>query len=454
MSDDLLTLDKHAADAARWVFVGVGGVCMSSLCRLAHHDRVRVLGCDREANAATEHLRALGIPVAIGHSENNIPPDATLVVYSLAIPTDAPELRRARRMGIPCVPRPAFFGAYMRRYTTRIAVSGAHGKSTVTAMLHAAFAAADTSPTTLCGTDGCDASSLVIGGCSHLIFEACEYRAALLSFSPSTQVILNVDWDHPDCYDTPAAMQAVFFRAAEAAPTLVVCADDVALRSMAAVHPRAYTFGEAPDAWLRYEITGHDRGRFCMRLYEAGTLLGELALRVPGRFQCANAVAAVCVARVHGLPFAAVRDALADFRGIHRRLEPITLADGREVYYDYAHHPTEVTAACESLRLMSDKPLCAVFRPHTYSRTAALWDAFVQALRPFDALLLTDIYPARESAMEGITSERLAAAVGAHARYVPLAALAAALPSDAYTTVLMGAGDLRALVHGAKRRNL
>lgn len=452
MSNDFLPGRALSARGQTWVFVGVGGVSMCSLCMLAQRDGAHVVGSDRVPSAATEHLRSLGIPVYIGHSEENVPPDADALIYSLAIPPDAPERQAARRLGIPEWSRAQFFGAYMHRFAERIGVSGTHGKSTVTAMLHHVFSCAGRSPTTLCGTEVTDPFACCCGDDQYLIYEGCEYREALLSFCPTTLVLLNAEWDHPDCFADAQALVSVFLRAAEAAGRVVLSVDDRSLRAIAETMPsRAWTFGQSSDARLRYDVIGHTRGCFRVDVTENGTHLGEIQLAVPGRFQCANAAAAVCAARAYDVPFETIREALESFYGISRRLEPITLACGRQVYYDYAHHPTEIRASIEALRQMSDERLCVVFRPHTFSRTAALWDDFRRALSLADEVLLTDIYAARETPIEGITAERLAQAIGERARYVPLSVLPSELMCVQGRVVLMGAGDLSVLTDGAQR---
>ncbi len=432
-----------------WVFVGVGGVSMCSLCRLSHGDGFSVIGCDKVRSAATDLLMAEGIPVYIGHRAENLPKETTLVVYSLAVPADAPELQAAAARGIPCVSRPVFFGAYMHRFTERIGVAGTHGKSTVTAMLHRIFAEACYMPTTLCGTEVHDPYAYVRGKNAYLLYESCEYKRALLSFSPTVLLLLNAEWDHPDCYADKQALVQTFLQAAQQAPAVIVSADDSSLEQMARILPHIKTFGLAKDADLRYEVQSTANGCCTMSVWEKGVWLGCLALRVPGTFQCANAAAALCCARQMGVPFDVACRALETFDGIGRRMEPMTLPDGKQVIYDYAHHPTEIRAVISAYRGMYHRAVCVVFRPHTYSRTAALWQDFVNALSEADEVIITDIYAAREAPLPGISAQCLAESVGASARYVPLSALPAAVHACQRGIILMGAGDLSVLTEGA-----
>ncbi len=448
-------LEQALRDPTRqlWVFVGVGGVSMCSLCRLSHQDGFAVVGCDKVRSAATDLLLAEGIPVHIGHSADHLPQKTTLVIYSLAVAADAPEMQAAARRGIPCVSRPVFFGAYMRRFAERIGVAGTHGKSTVTAMLHHILDAALYAPTTLCGTEVSDAYSYVRGKDRYLVYESCEYQRALLSFSPTVLLLLNADWDHPDCYADKQAMVDTFVQAAEAAPTVIVSADEVGFRSLVHTLPRVRTFGRTSDAHLHYEIQTRDGGCCRMALWEDGEHRGCVTLGVPGDFQCANAAAALCCARLMGVPFDTACRALETFGGICRRMEPITLPDGKRVLYDYAHHPTEIRAVISSYRHMYQTPVCVVFCPHTYSRTAALWQAFVDALSEADEVMVTDIYAAREVPLPGISARRLAQAIGTSASYVPLSALPAAVHACQRGIILMGAGDLSVLLQSTTDTN-
>ena len=424
-------------------FVGVGGVSVYSLAALKLTEGVTVSGSDRQPSERTERLSALGARIDIGHSPENVD-GASLVVYSQAISPDNPELKSAAEQGIPAISRAEYLGIIMRKYAVRIGVSGSHGKSTVTAMLDAIFTAAELCPTVLSGAELPSGEPFKIGSTDHLIYEACEYRDSFLSFLPTVSLGLNLELDHTDYFADLDGIKASFIKAlGRAKDKAIINYDDENLRSiLPKIKAPTVTFGQKEGSLYRYEITSFSEGGFEFSLKKHGSVVGIFRLNLPGVFNVANAASAATVALECGIKTEIIQMALADFGGIGRRLELIGRRWGRDIYYDYAHHPTEISAAITALKALKGEPITVVFRPHTYTRTRDLWSGLAQSLSLSDYLILGDIFPAREEPIPDITSKRLAAEIPGAMYCAESEIIRAIHLLTRGTVVLMGAGDL------------
>lgn len=399
-------------EGVRLHFIGIGGVSMYSLARLCMHLGASVSGSDREDSRRTAELFLLGAGIRIGHSAENVS-DADLVVYSHAIPQDNPEMTEAVRRGIPILSRAELLGALMLDYKCRIGVSGSHGKSSVTAMLDTIFTHAGVDPTTLSGSDLPIGTPLRQGSRGTMIYEACEYRDSFLRFCPTIAIALNLELDHTDYFRDINALASSFTRALNKADSLaVIGGDDPILRGLVGkLHPRTVTFGSQEHNDYRYSITAFHKVGYDFTIYRMGSSIAALRLNIHGIYNVSNATAAVATALEYGLDIDTVREAIEGYRGISGRLEHIGYRYGRPVFYDYAHHPTEIRATLDALRSLVGGKITLVFKPHTYSRTLALWDDFCGALSLADNTVITDIFPARETAIEGVSSQALARAI-------------------------------------------
>ena len=427
-------------------FIGIGGVSMYSLALLSKNMGADVSGSDNAVSARVRRLSDEGITVFSGHSAENIG-EAELVVYSHAISEVNPELREAQGRGLLCVSRAEFMGALMLSYRTRIGISGSHGKSTTTAMLEHIFTYAGADPTVLSGAELECGEPYREGGSATLIYEACEYRDSFLSFSPSIAVALNLELDHTDYFENIASLRASFTKAlARATSFALVRGDD---HNLSKILPdirkktRLVTFGESVSCDYSYFVNCFREDGFDFTLSHFGVDI-KYKLDPIGVHNVSNAVAAVIVALESGISPETTVAALESFRGIARRLEYIGNRHGKPIYYDYAHHPTEIAANITALKLTVKEPLTVVFKPHTFSRTASLWDDFCSALSLADKVIVTDIYPAREAPIEGINAKRLAEAIGSSAEYSPDSEVYARLDDQSHrgAVVLMGAGDM------------
>ncbi len=424
-------------------FVGIGGIGMQGLALLLSAMGYIVGGSDRGDGAGVARLKERGISVSLGHRAEYVQGYGVLI-YTLAIGEDNPELLWAREHGIPCYSRADLLGYIMSFYTTRIAVAGTHGKSTVTAMLAAILKKAGKDPTVLSGAPlGRDGSPLSVGGRRLFLAEACEYKDSFLCLDPTIAVVLNTELDHADYFKTEKDLTTSFSAFMAGATAVVAPVGQAGIPPKAAV----YTFGQGEGAAVRAVNITYRDGCPSFDVVLSGHIRGRVSLAVPGEHNMQNALAACAAAHALSIPFSAMRAALSSFNGIARRLQPCGVWQGAKVYLDYAHHPTEIRASLLALRCMLTPPgrLVCVYEPHTYSRTSAFFCGFADALSHADAVLLLDIYAAREQNESGVTSELLASHIP-HARYVGTGENAykelcmTVCPGD--VVVLMGAGEI------------
>lgn len=447
-SDNVISYDLMRkiteTPGAKIHFVGIGGVSMCSLARLALKGGASVTGSDREMSDRTERLAALGAIIYTRHRAENVR-GADLVVYTHAMSAYNEELTYARENGIPTASRAEYMGALMLGYKHRIGVSGSHGKSTTVAMLDAIMTRAGVEPTVLSGAELSGGEPLKLGSLGLMIYESCEYKDSFLKFSPTISIGLNLELDHTDYFESLPDIQRSFKRAlGKATDFAVINGDDANFKPfLQNLQTKVVTFGAGEHNLYRYEITSYGDVGCEFSLSKYGSEIGRFSLNIPGAFNVSNATAAIVTALEYGVDADTVREAISEFSGVPRRLEYVGQRRGRAVYYDYAHHPTEISASIDALKMLTNQPLTVIFKPHTFSRTKSLWREFISALGMADYLILTDIYPARETAIEGVTSERLAREVGSSAIYCPDDAVISTLDRYTYgSIVIMGAGDM------------
>lgn len=436
--------------------VGALGSGMRSLADVLLGLGWRVTGSDRAAPDGPARARAEFV-VRRGHAADNVPADADLVLYSDAIPPENPELRRAAELDIPAL---SYFQMLGRLMADRrgIAIAGTHGKSTTSAMLAEILVHAGLDPTVCYGAAPLGQPTAGRAGRGHwMVAEACEYRANFLHLRPEHAAILNVEPDHFDCYRSWAELRKAFARFARSAlphGTLVVNAHSTAaIGAAAGVASRVETFGLCPDAdWQARSHTSR-RGFHAFEIVRRGRAVCQVSLRVPGRHNVENALAAAALAWAAGVGPEGIAAGLAQFRGTQRRLERLGIWGGVTLVDDYAHHPTEVAASLRTVRQMwPNRRTWCVFQPHQASRTARLLDELAASLQNADVVLVADIYRARESASRPgeVTAAHLAQRARDHGAHVPpwhaaediVRHLESSLrPGDVLVT--MGAGDIR-----------
>ena len=327
---------------------------------------------------------------------------ADLVVYSSAIPNDNPELRYAREKGIECLSRAEYLGLLAKKYDTVIAVAGSHGKTTCTAMLGCIFSGLN--PTVHLG-GVYDGECGKVGGKRYFITEACEYRRNFLHLLPRVSVVLNVGLDHTDYYRDLNDATDAFGVFSRSAPIRILSGDD---ELSAPLRTGKYiTFGLKEDNDFRAEEITPTTDGIKFVLFYKGAPKGEIALKVMGRHNVLNALAAAAVALTLGLRFEDVKRGLEEFKGAERRLQRLGSEKNVDFYTDYAHHPHEIECSINTLKEAGYEKVCMAFEPHTYTRTLSLMDDFVRTLSLPDDILLASIYAAREEPLNGVSSQVL-----------------------------------------------
>jgi UDP-N-acetylmuramate--alanine ligase len=434
-------------------FSGIGGISMSGLAKMLHHAGYRVTGSDQKDSAALDALRALGIPCATGHQPEFVD-GCGLVVRTAAIHDDNPEIQRAHTLGIPVMERGTLLGQIMQSYREVICVSGAHGKTTTSSMIATILELAGKDPTIhLGGSLPLIGDASKVGGRNLFVAEACEYKDSFLQFYPTLSVLLNIDADHLDYFKNIEAIEKSFTRFVERTPAsgLVIGngGDSRVMRVMSKARCPVETFGYGPEDTWQAVNPQQNHGVYHFTLLYRGKKAADVSLSVMGEHNVLNASAAIAAAHHCGVDPQQAADLLKGFTGANRRFEKAGDYFSANVYHDYAHHPTEIRATLKAARQLAEKKLYCVFQPHTYSRTKALFDEFVQSFDMVDGLVLLDIYAARETNPGDISASMLVDAIakrGVSVRYAASFEQAADLvhqwakPGDVIIT--LGAGDI------------
>ena len=389
--------------------VGIGGVSMRPLGLVLQGMGMTVTGSDMSASVSTEELVSKGIKVYIGHQEENIQ-GADCVIRTAAAHNDNPEILAARSAGIPVFERAQAWGVIMRAYKNAVCIAGTHGKTTTTSMVTHILLAADWDPTVMIGgyLPLLQAGHRVGQG-DTIVLESCEYCDSFLNFTPTLAVVLNVEADHLDYFKDLADVQKSFREFALLATDGVLANGDEAHTIEALEGVNYISFGLKENNRVRAENISSDWRNFDVVC--DGKFYCHLELKVFGKHNALNALAAAGTAWMLGIPGDAVTKGLATFIGAERRMQYKGNFNGAEVYDDYAHHPDELAATIEAARTLPHKRLVLAFQPHTYTRTKALFDDFVRELKKADVVALAEIYAAREQNLVGISSADLQAQI-------------------------------------------
>ena len=402
--------------AKRIHFIGIGGIGMSGIAELLLNLGYDVSGSDMHKSDITDRLESLGAKIAEGHDAAHVG-RAEVVVFSSAVRPNNPEMVAAHSLGLTVVPR-ADLLAELMELRQGIAVAGAHGKTTTTSMIALVLDAAGLDPTAVIGGRVSSFGSNARLGCGkYLVAEADESDRSFLRLSPRFVVITNIDREHLEAYRDFEDLQSSFVEFANRVPSnggiVILCADDLHLQRLkSSIRRPIVTYGFDPAA---------DIGAVDVRLHGLGstsrvvvrrtggkvTDLGELVLQVPGNHNVVNALAAVAIGRELGIGWSHISEALANFRGAERRFQIRGESGGVVVVEDYGHHPTEIAAVIAAARPSTRGRVLVAFQPHRFSRTQFLMNEFGRALNGVDAVVLTDIYPAGEDPIAGVTLETL-----------------------------------------------
>ena len=413
MTHHITNIQSYIVPGRRVHLSGIGGVSMCPLAEVLLGMGLQVQGSDMNDSATVQHLRSLGISVHVGHDAHDID-GADFLIRTAAVRDDNPEIMAARNAGIPVFERAQAWGAIMQQYKNALCISGTHGKTTTTSMATHIFMAAQTDPTVMIGgTLSMLGSGYRVGKGETIILESCEYCNSFLHFFPTVAVILNVEADHLDFFKDLADVEKSFRAFAELTPAdgfVVVNADDA--NTMDCVrdidHP-LFTFSvRNTDATCHAENIVLTNGLPAFDIVAEGKVYTHVEMLVGGDHNISNALAAASAAYVLGIPGQAVKAGLESFTGAGRRFEYKGEYNGAKIYDDYAHHPGEIHALLGMARGLGYKRIICAFQPHTYTRTKALFPEFVEELKAADALLLAEIFAAREQNTIGISSADLA----------------------------------------------
>ncbi len=407
------TLDVPDLVAVRRVhMIGLGGAGMRNLAKLLMARGIQVTGSDLKESKGLLQLRDLGAGVFVGHALEQVgDPDA--VVISSAIPGRNVELVEARRRGLPVWARAQVLAATARGKRT-IAVAGTHGKTTTTAMTALVLDRAGLDPTFVVGGEPNETGSGARSGRGDLfVAEADESDGSFLLLHPDIGIISNVEVDHLDFYHGGLPeIEAAFLAFAERSACVVVCADDPgAMRIAAATGRPVVTYGTAEGSDIHLSIHSVGPGGAEGRLTRGGGT-AELRLSVDGRHNLLDACAAIAAAGLVGVPLATAVEALVSFTGVHRRFEHRGSERGADFYDDYGHVPTELAVTLDVARRTSPRRLVAVFQPHRYSRTQALWRELGESLVEADVIVVTDVYGADQDPIPGVTGKLVVDGIG------------------------------------------
>ncbi|HOO37237.1 MAG TPA: UDP-N-acetylmuramate--L-alanine ligase [Deltaproteobacteria bacterium] len=399
-------------------FVGIGGIGMSGIAELLLNLKFEVTGSDVAESEIITRLRSLGATIEIGHRSENLG-NAQVVVYSSAVSLDNPECVMAKDRGIPVIPRAEMLAELMRMKHS-IAIAGTHGKTTTTSMLATILAVADLDPTAIIGGKlDIFGSNARLGEGELLVAEADESDRSFLKLAPIIAVATNIEREHMDCYRDLDDILDTFVEFLNKVPFFgfnMVCLDNENIQQiLPRLNRRVITYGSHTQALYRYTDPVFDGLTTRFAAYRGGENLGEVSLNVPGIHNCLNALAALGTAMELGIDFETVRKGIYAYKGVQRRAHVRGEKAGIMIMDDYGHHPTEIKMTLQAIKNgFPNRRLVAIFQPHRYSRTRDLFDDFVTSFYDASLLYITEIYPASEKPIEGVSGKALYESIKDH----------------------------------------
>lgn len=400
-------------------FIGIGGISMSALAELMLYKGYKVYGSDRMPSINSEKLEKNGATIYYEHKKEHIE-NMDLVIFTDAISFDNEEYMAAVKEKIDLVDRATFLGAIMKNYKNSIAVSGTHGKTTTTSMITEIIKDLDLNPTIMLGGQLKDIDgNIKIGDENLFLTEACEYKANILKYFPTTEIILNIDEDHLDYFDNIDHIIRTFKGYVDnlhGDDYVILNVDDENVETLFPIdNCKVFTFGIKNDADLRAKnIDFSEDGFPTYDLYLKGKKICHVELSVLGRHNVLNSLAAIAATYVNNIPLEDAIIGLKNYKGVERRLEEKGYYKGTKIMDDYAHHPTEIKSSIHAIKNACKGKLYTIFQPHTYTRTKLLLDAFANSFDESDVIIITDIYAAREKDYGDIHSKTLRDAISDH----------------------------------------
>ncbi len=389
-------------------FVGIGGIGMSGIAEILLNQGFSVTGSDLAKTDVTERLESLGIKVYEGHSSDNLV-EADVVVFSSAVNIDNPEVKAAIERKIPVIKRAEMLAECMRmKYG--IGIAGTHGKTTTTSMVGLVLTEANIDPTIIVGgkLSSLGGTNARLGNGEFIVVEADEFDRTFLKLTPTIAALTTLEKEHLDTYKDLDDIKVAFIEFANKVPFfgfVVLCLDEPALQDIIPnITRKIFTYGVSPQADVRAANITHEENHSEFTVVYKGEELGKIRLNIPGLHNIKNSLVAVTIAKEMGVEFEQIKNALGKFTGVHRRFE--TKYD-KEVMVidDYGHHPTEINVTLDGIRRGWNRRLVAVFQPHLFSRTRDFYQEFGRSFLNSDIFICTDVYPAREKPIDGITGK-------------------------------------------------
>lgn len=392
-------------------FVGIGGIGMSGIAEILLSQGFTITGSDLNKTEVTDRLESLGIKVFEGHSPENLK-DADVVVFSSAVNLENPEVKEAIARKIPVIKRSEMLAECMRmKYG--IGIAGTHGKTTTTSMVGLVLTEAGIDPTIIVGgkLSSLGGTNARLGQGEYIVVEADEFDRTFLKLTPTIAAITTLEKEHLDTYKDLEDIKAAFVEFANKVPFfgfVVLCLDEPALQDVIPqINKKIFTYGITPQADVRATDIVHSQNHSEFTVMYLGKELGKLKLNIPGLHNVKNSLAAITIARQMSVEFSVIKKALESFNGVYRRFE--TKYDNEiMVIDDYGHHPTEINVTLDGIRRGWNRRLVAVFQPHLFSRTRDFYAEFGRSFLNSDVFICTDVYPAREKPIEGITGALIA----------------------------------------------
>lgn len=434
-------------------FVGIGGIGMSGIAEILLSRGFEVSGSDKSLSEITKRLSELGMTIYEGHSPENLK-DADVLVYSSAVAIDNPEVQAAVKRKIPIIKRSEMLAECMRMQYG-IGIAGTHGKTTTTSMVGLTLTEGKLDPTIIVGgkLSGLGGTNARLGHGEFIVVEADEFDRTFLKLTPTIAAITTLESEHLDTYKDLNDIKSAFIEFANKVPFygfVVLCLDEPALQDIIPrINKKVITYGLTVQADIRATDIEFKNFTSSFNIKYYGEELGRLTLRIPGIHVVKNSLVAVTIAKELGVPFNTIKKALESFTGVYRRFE-VKYNKEIMVVDDYAHHPTETTATLAGIRAGWNRRLVAVFQPHLYSRTRDFYQEFGRSFLNSDVFICTDIYPAREEPIEGVTGKLVADAARSFGHknviYVQnkndIPKTLAEIKRDDDIIVTMGAGDI------------
>lgn len=392
-------------------FVGIGGIGMSGIAEILLDQGFEVTGSDRMLTEITDHLEKLGAKVYEGHNAENLA-DVDVLVYSSAVTTDNPEVVAAIEKNIPIIKRSEMLAETMRmKYG--IGIAGTHGKTTTTSMVGLTLTEGGIDPTIIVGgkLSGLGGTNARLGNGEFIVVEADEFDRTFLKLTPVIAALTTLESEHLDTYKDLEDIKSAFTEFANKVPFygfVVLCQDEPALLEIIPqINKKVITYGTTPHADIRAVDITHKEFSSSYTVMSGDEIMGNVTLKVPGLYNVKNSLVAITIAKELGIKFSTIKKALEKFSGVYRRFE-VKYDKEILVVDDYAHHPTETTATLEGIRAGWNRRLVVVFQPHLYSRTRDFYQEFGRSFLNSDLFVCTDVYPAREKPINGVSGKLIA----------------------------------------------